>query len=128
MPDEAAVPLVAVVEDDDPSRAAIGRILQAGGFEPALFSSAEAFMAAPLRRRPVCLVLDVHLGGKSGIELQGDLRRAGSVLPIIFTTGHHGDVIRRRAEQNGCLAFLLKPFNAETLLALLRTIGREPAC
>jgi FixJ family two-component response regulator len=125
MPDESPPALVAVVEDDGPSRSAIGRILQAGGFEPALFASAEAFKAATLGRVPVCLVLDVHLGGMSGIDLQRDLRRSGSALPIIITTAHRADVIRQRAEQHGCLAFLLKPFNADTLLTLLRSI--QPA-
>ena len=127
MPDESAPALVAVVEDDAPSRSAIGRILQAGGFEPVLFASAEAFKAATLGRAPVCLVLDVQLGGMSGIDLQRDLRRSGSALPIIITTAHRADVIRQRAEQHGCLAFLLKPFNAETLLALLRSLGPTPA-
>jgi FixJ family two-component response regulator len=122
MPNESPPALVAVVEDDGPSRSAIGRILHAGGFEPALFASAEAFKTATLCRPPVCLVLDVHLGGMSGIDLQRDLRRSGSDLPIIITTAHHADVIRQRAEQHGCLAFLLKPFNAETLLTLLRSI------
>ena len=65
--------VVAVVEDDAPSRIALGRLLRAAGFEPALFESAEAYIdAAPM---PTCVVVDVQLPGLSGIELQQQLRR-----------------------------------------------------
>ena len=67
--------VVAVVEDDAPSRTALGRLLRAAGFEPALFESAEAYIdASPT---PTCVVVDVQLPGMSGIELQQRLRAAG---------------------------------------------------
>jgi FixJ family two-component response regulator len=122
---EEAPALIAVVEDDAPSRVAIGRLLRAGGFEPALFQSAEAFIDAPPARRPLCLILDVNLGGMSGIDLQRHLRQSGSALPIIVTTGGHEDTIQDRAEATGCTAFLWKPFAATTLLALIDTIARR---
>jgi FixJ family two-component response regulator len=71
--------LVAVVEDDAPSRQALGRLLQAGGFEPALFESAEAFIAAA--PAPLCIVVDVRLPGMSGIELQQRLRADAESSP-----------------------------------------------
>lgn len=116
---------VAVVEDDAPSRNALGRLLRAGGFEPALFDSAEAFIEAP-PRAPLCLILDVNLTGMSGTDLQGQLRRAGSPTPIIVTTALRDACIRDRAEENGCTAFLWKPFNSTTLLSLLGAIAQDP--
>ena len=59
--------VVAVVEDDAPSRAALGRLLQAAGFEPLLFESAEAYIEASVA--PTCIIVDVYLPGMSGIEL-----------------------------------------------------------
>ena len=76
--------VVAVVEDDAPSRIALGRLLRAAGFEPALFESAEAYLdASPT---PTCIIVDVHLPGMSGIELQQRLRAADPAPPIIVTT------------------------------------------
>jgi len=128
MLDEEMPALVAVVEDDAPSRVAIGRLLRARGFEPALFHSAEEFIDAPPARSPLCLILDVNLGGMSGIDLQRHLRQRGSTLPIIVTTGRREEAIRDRAEATGCTAFLWKPFTATALLSLIDTIaGRTHA-
>jgi FixJ family two-component response regulator len=116
---------VAVIEDDDMSRHAIGRLLQAGGFEPALFDSAETFLAAPPSRNWLCLIVDVQLPGMSGIDLQRTVRSENTVLPIIITTGNRTDAIRERAQQAGCEAFLLKPFSSETILSLLESLAQS---
>ena len=116
--------VVAVIEDDEVARWALGRVLQAGGFSPALFGSAEAFVAARHDRAPLCVIIDVHLTGMSGIELQSRLRSEGSV-PVIMTTGDRADSIRERAHQAGCAAFLWKPFTASTILGILGSIERE---
>jgi FixJ family two-component response regulator len=117
---------VAVIEDDDLERGALGRLLQAGGFEPALFESAEAFITSWPNRTWLCLVVDVHLTGMSGIELQHKLRAEGSVVPIIMTTGNQTAAIRERAEQAGCVGFLWKPFSADAILALVGSIADRP--
>ena len=126
MVDEPIRRTVAVVEDDAPSRHALGRLLRASGFEPALFDSAEAFIDAP-PSSPLCLILDVHLTGMSGTDLQGQLRKAGSSTPIIVTTALHDASIRHRAEANGCTAFLWKPFSCDALLSLLGSIAQNTA-
>jgi FixJ family two-component response regulator len=122
MSHEPAPTLVAVIEDDAVSRSALGRLLEAGGFEPALFSSAEAFLASQATRAWRCLILDVHLTGMSGIDLQRRLRSEGCDVPVIVCTGDRADMTRERAQQAGCVAFLLKPYSADTLLPLLRSI------
>jgi FixJ family two-component response regulator len=124
MVDEVIRRTVAVVEDDGPSRTALGRLLRASGFEPALFESAEAFIEAP-PCAPLCLILDVHLTGMSGTDLQGRLRQAGSSTPIIVTTALRDTGIRNRAEENGCTAFLWKPFSSDALLSLLGAIVQD---
>jgi FixJ family two-component response regulator len=122
MLDEPPSSRVAVIEDDAVSRSALGRLLQAGGFEPALFSSAETFIASWANRAWLCLIVDVHLTGMSGIDLQQRLRSEGCEVPIIITTGDRADMLRERAQQAGCTAFLLKPFSGDTLLPLLRSL------
>jgi FixJ family two-component response regulator len=123
MVDEPTPTLVAVIEDDELSRSALGRLLRAGGFEPVLFDSAETFVASR-NRAWLCLVVDVHLTGMSGLDLQRNLRREGVEVPIIITTADRADVIRERAQQAGCAAFLPKPFSADALLALVGSIAR----
>jgi len=116
---------VAVIEDDEISRHAIGRLLQAGGFEPALFDSAETFLSTPPSRDWLCLIVDVQLPGMSGIDLQRTVRSENSEVPIIITTGNRADAIRERAQQAGCEAFLLKPFSSETILSLLASFAHQ---
>jgi FixJ family two-component response regulator len=126
MPDGQRPVHVAVIEDDDLERGALGRLLQAGGFEPDLFESAETFMASGRHRLWSCLVVDVNLTGMSGIDLQHKLRTEGFEVPIIMTTGNKADAIRERAQRAGCVAFLWKPFSAEALLSLLGSIADRP--
>ena len=125
MEDGQTTAAIAVIEDDAVSRSALGRLLRAGGFEPALFDSAETFIAAKPDRSWLCLIVDVQLTGMSGIDLQRRLRSEGSTVPIIVTTGNRVDMIRDRAERAGCTAFLWKPFTADSLLVLLDSIARK---
>ena len=116
---------VAVIEDDDIARTALGRLLDAAGFEHALFESAEAFLASRQDRGWICLIVDVHLTGMSGIDLQWTLRSEGSQAPVIIITAKATDAIRERAEQGGCAAFLTKPFRGEAILTLLASFARQ---
>jgi FixJ family two-component response regulator len=123
--DEAPHALVGVIEDDAGLRVSLGRLLHAGGFETALFDSAEAYIAAPPSRELLCLIVDVHLAGMSGIDLQRLLRREGFHVPIIITTGNRHEAIRERAHQEGCVAFFWKPVSADALLELLGSLARQ---
>ena len=121
MSSSKAPSVVAVVEDDAPARKALGRLLVAGGFEPALFESAEAYIdASP---EPLCIVVDVGLPGMSGIELQQRLRDAGTAPPIIVTTANHEEATRERAEQNGCAGFFWKPVDGHALIATITALA-----
>lgn len=117
--------LVAVIEDDDVARSALGRLLQVGGFEPALFDSAETFIASAAARSWLCLIIDVQLTGMSGIDLQNRLRSEGSNVPVIVLTANRAAVVRERAEQAGCFAFLSKPFSGTAILGMLGSIAAQ---
>ncbi|MCX6923247.1 MAG: response regulator [Verrucomicrobia bacterium] len=107
---------VAVVDDDESFARAIGRLLRASGFEVSTYLSAEAFLATTTRPEPECLVLDIQLGGMSGLDLQRRLHELGVPVPIIFVTAHDGPAVRQEAQQAGCSAYFLKPVRGESLL------------
>ena len=116
--------VVAVIDDDVDILKAIGRLLKAHGFRLESFASAEAFLARDSAHELACLVLDIHLGGISGIELQRRLKASGCRLPIIFITAIEDDATRREAMAAGCVAYLRKPFAARLLIdAIGNAIG-----
>src|SRR5262245_6358725 len=123
----ATMQTVAVVEDDPATQKTLARVLRAGGYDAAVYESAEAFLSAP-PAAAIGLLLDVHLGGMSGLELQRRLRHEGSTLPVIIITAHDDARIQDQAERLGCLAYLRKPCEAETILALLRDLQRRGTC
>jgi FixJ family two-component response regulator len=119
------MPLVVVIEDDLASQKTLVRVLRAGGYDSATYDSAEDFLASPPRSSPIGLLLDVHLGGMSGLDLQRRLRNEGSTLPIIIITAFDDARSREQAERLGCVAYLRKPCAAETILDLLRRLGDD---
>jgi FixJ family two-component response regulator len=115
---------VAVVDDDDSFARAIGRLLRASGFEISTYPSAEAFLAPTPLPSADCLVLDIQLGGMSGVELQQELRDRGNATPIIFVTAHDAPEVRDQALSAGCVAYLRKPVASRALLeAVARAMG-----
>jgi FixJ family two-component response regulator len=119
------MPLVVVVEDDPSSRATLARVLHAGGYESAVYTSAEAFLASPPPLSPIVLLLDLHLSGMSGIDLQRRLREEGSTVPVIIITAGDDARSRQQAQQLGCAAYLRKPCDAQEILALLKPLVRD---
>jgi FixJ family two-component response regulator len=119
----APAPLVCVIDDDPSLLRALRRLLGAGGFRVSTFSSAEEFLESATPP-PACLVLDVHLGGLSGLDLQERLVASGRRIPVVFITAHDDAVTRERARRAGAIDYLRKPFNDESLLAgIKRALG-----
>ncbi len=115
---------VTVVDDDESFACALERLLRASGFAVGTFPSAEAFMAATMHPLPDCLVLDIQLGGMSGLDLQRRLRKTGNPAPIIFVTAHDGPGVRAEAERSGCAAYFLKPVPGRLLIeAIKKTVN-----
>jgi FixJ family two-component response regulator len=104
------------VDDDDSFARAIGRLLRASGFEVHTYGSAEAFLATPSHPPSDCLVLDIQLGGMSGLELQQRLHELGNPTPIVFVTAHDAPEARTQAVQAGCVTYLRKPVGSRALL------------
>jgi FixJ family two-component response regulator len=107
---------VAVVDDDPSMLKGVERLLNAHGFGTAVFTSAEDFLDRGDQSKVSCLVLDVNLGGMSGIELRRELQASGSELPVIFVTGVADEAARAAALREGCIAFLHKPFPGNLLI------------
>ena len=122
--DAKAAKIVAIIEDDASMLRAARDLLDAHGFATLAFASAEEFLARGAAKHADCLLLDIDLGGMSGIELRRQLKGFGSTLPIIFMTGLDDEAIERRALETGCVAFLRKPFSQ---YALVDAIGKAVA-
>ena len=116
--------VVAVVENDPGMLKALGRLLRAAGYTAQLYASAELYLQSDSHRDPArlpaCLILDIDLGGLSGIELQQMLVGAGRAPPIVFVTSQIDGGIEAAAQRLGCLAYLRKPFDSHDLLAALQ--------
>jgi FixJ family two-component response regulator len=116
--------IVAVVDDDPGMRNAIRSTLRAFGHTAYTFESAEAFLATAEASKANCLVVDIQLGGMSGVELVRQLTKTGFTFPVIFMTALDAETIRSQAMQLGCVDYLRKPFSAERLIeALVKAIG-----
>ena len=111
-----ADPSVLVIDDDPEFRDSVVRLLETVGLHSRQFSSVPDFLRADPPGGPACLVLDVRMPGRSGLELQRDLAAANSQLPIIFITAHADVPMTVQAMKGGAIEFLTKPFRDQDLL------------
>jgi FixJ family two-component response regulator len=126
MPDADST--ILVIDDDPDLRASVGRLLRSLGMEVQLFASIADFLESDPPDGPTCLVLDVRLPGKSGLDLQRELARAKRELPIIFITGHGDIPMSVQAMKGGAIEFLTKPFRDQDLLdAIQLGLSRDRA-
>jgi FixJ family two-component response regulator len=117
---------VAVVDDDESFLRSLERLFRVSGFDVSTYPSAEAFLASTTPQQPDCLVLDIQLGGMSGLDLQRRLRDVGDRAPIIFVTAHDAPGVREEAERAGCFAYLLKPVPRKSIIeAITKAVHHE---
>lgn len=109
-------PTVFVVDDDDAVRAALALLLRSVGLQAETYGSAADFLAAHDPGRPGCLLLDIRMPGMGGLDLQRELIAHGSIVPVIFITGHGDVTMAVRALQDGAVDFVQKPFRDQDLL------------
>jgi len=108
--------IVYVVDDDDSMRRALSLLLNTVGYKTAAFAGPREFLDKFTADAAGCLVLDIRMPGMSGLELQQHLNKMGSMLPVIFITGH-GDVpMAVQAMKEGAFEFVQKPFRDQDLL------------
>jgi FixJ family two-component response regulator len=115
---------VAIVDDEEQFCRSLGRLLRAAGMQPITYVSAEAFLADTKHPRFDCLVLDIHLGGMSGIELGERLVAEGGHAPFIYITAHDEPDVRANAEAAGCAAFFKKTDPGADVLDAIRRVAR----
>src|ERR1700677_151505 len=111
---------VFVVDDDESVREALSSLIRSAGMRVQVFSSAGEYLREKAPGGPACLVLDVHLPGLSGMDLQRHLTAANNPIPIIFITGHGDIPMSVRAMKAGAAEFLPKPFRDQDLLNAIR--------
>jgi FixJ family two-component response regulator len=114
-------PRISIVDDDASVRRALDRLCRSAGYKVDSFESAEAFLDSDADDAK-CLILDVHLPGKSGLELQSELGRLGKRVPIVFITAFDDEQTRARALEAGAIEFLRKPLDTEQLLDLIQRV------
>jgi FixJ family two-component response regulator len=120
--------MVFIIDDDDSVRRALRRLFRAAGLDTETFATAEEFLRSGTGQVPDCLVLDQHLPGMSGLELQERLRSEGRALPVVFISAYEEERARDLALQAGAVAFLQKPFEERDLLdAVARALHDMPA-
>jgi len=109
-------PIVYIVDDDDGMRRALSILITTVGYQATAFARPSEFLAKYDPNQSGCLVLDVRMPEMSGLEVQQQLNRSGSVVPVILITGH-GDVpMAVQAMKDGAFDFLQKPFRDQDLL------------
>ena len=113
-------PVVAVVDDEQPVRRALQRLLRASGFDVRLFATGSDFMSH--LEGIDCVILDLHLPGMSGFEVQEALTERGASLPVVVLTGNDTPANRARSLANGAHAYLCKPVDDKVLLEALRPL------
>jgi len=110
-----------VVDDDASVREALSDLFQSVGLRVEVFASTQEFLKNTRPEGPSCLVLDVRLPGKSGLDFQQELNAANINLPIVFLTGHGDIPMSVRAMKAGAVEFLTKPFREQDLLDAVQT-------
>jgi FixJ family two-component response regulator len=116
-----STPVIAVVDDEESVRRALGRLISAAGFGVETFSSGSDFLVSVKRRRPHCVVLDLRMPHFNGFQVQQALAQTCAGLPVVIITGDDSPESRVRALENGARAYLRKPVDDAMLLDAIQT-------
>ena len=111
--------LVSIVDDDQSVRESLPDLVEELGFAVQVFSSGEDFLVSPWIEKTKCLILDIAMPGMTGPELQQELKRRGTKIPIIFITAHGDDKVRPQMLKSGAVECLFKPFSDTALLGAI---------
>ena len=107
---------MAIVDDEESVRRALGRLFRSAGIDVETFPSGADFLQSLESHSPDCLVLDLHMPGVSGFEVQERLKESVSHVPVVVITGHDSEESRERVMKAGVAAYLLKPVDERILL------------
>lgn len=107
---------VGLVDNDAGMLKALERLLTAHGYTVRAYASAETFLDNVMESELICIILDIHLEGISGIQFRRQVAASGWTVPVIFMTAFDNPITRQDAADAGCVAYLLKPFPAASLM------------
>lgn len=119
-------PLVSIVDDDVSVRRSTRRLLRCCGLRAEVFSSAQEFLQSELAAETTCLLLDVRMPGRDGLDLQRELLAAQRFIPIIFLSARASEDEQQRALRAGAANFLRKPVSKEALLRAISAVLEIP--
>ena len=119
---------IAVVDDEASVRTALRRLLCLAEYEVAVFGCGGEFLASLAARHPDCAILDVHMPGLSGFDVQARLCAARSDVPVVFITASDDLALDQKALAAGGGTLLRKPFSNDALLAAVDAALRSKAC
>jgi FixJ family two-component response regulator len=119
------VPLIAVVDDEEPVRKALKRLLRAAGLDAEGYASGQDFFAAD--RRADCVVLDLHMPVMSGLQILKRIRQTTKRLPVVVITAHDQAETRDECIAAGAAAYLRKPLDERLLLNAISAALSKPA-
>ena len=114
--------LISIVDDNQPFRESMRKLVMLLGYNVEAFSSAADFLASRLLPETACLIADVHMPGMTGIELHRHLVDAGYAIPTILVTAYPDEVVGDRALKDGVFCYLSKPVDDEELERCLRSV------
>jgi two-component system response regulator FixJ len=120
-------PVVYIVDDDNSMREALTLLLKTVGYTTAPFARPGDFLAKHDQNQPGCVVLDVRMPEMSGLEVQQQLNRSGSLLPVILITGHGDIPMAVQAMKDGAFDFLQKPFRDQDLIDRINAALKQDA-
>jgi FixJ family two-component response regulator len=118
--------IVMIVDDDDSIRRAVRRLMKSFGIAVETFASAEEFLGSDRLEKTSCLILDVHMPGMDGLQLQERLVASNHAIPIIFITAFTDERARAQALNAGAVGYLAKPFGDEELLNCIHAALKLP--
>jgi len=123
-----SAPVVHIVDDDEPTRTAMARLIATDGHAVRTYSGAADLLEALRPGEPGCIILDVQMPGLNGLQLQAKIAESDDPLPIIFLTGHGQIPDSVQAIQHGAVDFLTKPAEGAVLLAAIaRALAQDAA-
>ncbi len=117
---------VAIVDDEEAVRRALGRLLRALQMEVSVYASGEEFLHSLRTARPDCVVLDFQMPGLTGRDVQRAIAMARLHVPVIMVTAHDHPALREQCLAEGAIAWLPKPLRRDNLLAAIELALREP--
>jgi FixJ family two-component response regulator len=121
-------PMVVIVDDDQAIRESLGSLVRSVGLDVKALASVPEFLTSERPNVPTCLILDVRLPGRSGLDFQRELSAANIHIPIIFITGHGDIPMSVQAMKGGAIEFLTKPFRDQDLLDAIQVgLARDRA-